>query len=154
MATVDLADERALGEPGLARRLRFRQSLGRLAQRSQAVDLLKVVLVPGAVLVVGGVALMIFGWTGAAHTFRQIEQIPYLISGGLIGLSLVFLGGLLLASAFWMTVLRRFTEEAEERSAAQLRALESRLDDLVANTASSSASNGTTTRSTRSRAKR
>jgi hypothetical protein len=153
VATVELTEERQLGEPGLARRLRFRQALGRLAQRSQAVDLLKVVLVPGAVLVVGGVALMIFGWNGAAHTFRQIEQIPYLISGGLIGLALVFLGGLLLASAFWMTVLRRFTEEADERSAAQLRALEVRLDELVAN--STASANGTTTsRSTRSRARR
>jgi hypothetical protein len=153
VATVELSEERALGEPGLARRLRFRQSLGRLAQRSQAIDLLKVVLVPGAGLIVAGLALMLFGWTGAAHTFRQIEQIPYLISGGLIGLALVFLGGLLLASAFWMTVLRRFTEESEERSAAQLRALESRLDELVANAAAGSA-NGTTSRSTRSRAKR
>jgi hypothetical protein len=52
-----------------------------------------------------------------------------------------------------MTVLRRFTEESEERSAAQLRALESRLDELVANAAAGSA-NGTTSRSTRSRAKR
>ena len=154
MATVDLSEQRQLGEPGLARRLRFRQALGRLAQRSQAVDLLKVVLVPGAVLIVAGVALMIFGWTGAAHTFRQIEQIPYLISGGLIGLALVILGGLLLASAFWMTVLRRFTEEAEERSAAQLRALETRLEALVANTAPAPAANGTASRSTRSRAKR
>ena len=154
MASADLTEERSFGEPGLARRLRFRQALGRLAQRSQAIDLLKVVLVPGAVLVVAGVALMLFGWTGAAHTARQIEQIPYLISGGLIGLAFVFLGGLLLASAFWMTVLRRFTEEAEERSAVQLRVLESRLDELVANTAPAPASNGTASRSTRSRAKR
>jgi hypothetical protein len=152
VATADLTEDRALGEPGLARRLRFRDSLGRLAQRGQAIDLLKVVLVPAASLIVAGLALMIIGWTGAAHTFRQIEQIPYLISGGLIGLALVFLGGLLLASAFWMTVLRRFTEEADERSAAQLRALESRLDELVANTAATS--NGTASRSTRSRAKR
>lgn len=149
MATADLTEERSLGEPGVARRLRFRDSLSRLAQRGQAVDLLKVVLIPAAVLIVAGVALMIFGWYGSAHTFRQIEQIPYLVSGGLIGLALVFLGGLLLASAFWMTVLRRFTEESEERSREQLRALESRLDALVAERAT--ATNGAATRSTRSR---
>src|SRR5690242_6092157 len=132
----------------MARRLRFRDSLARLAQRGQAIDLLKVVLIPAAVLIVAGLAFMIFGWYGSAHTFRQIEQIPYLVSGGLIGLALVVLGGLLLASAFWMTVLRRFTEESEERSRQQLRALESRLDALVAER---TASNGTATRSTRSR---
>jgi len=148
VATADLTEERSLGEPGVARRLRFRDSLSRLAQRGQAVDLLKVVLIPAAVLIAGGIGLMFFGWYGSAHTFRQIEQIPYLVSGGLIGLALVFLGGLLLASAFWMTVLRRFTEESEERSREQLRALESRLDALVAER---TASNGTATRPTRSR---
>ena len=61
------------GEPGLARRLRFRDSLGRLAQRGQAIDLLRVVLVPGASLIVAGIALMIIGWTGAAHTFRSLS---------------------------------------------------------------------------------
>ena len=135
MTTVELPDHGA--EHGVVRRLRFRQALSRLAQRGQSVDLLKMVLVPGAVLVVAGVALMLFGWTGAAaHTARQIEQIPYLISGGLIGLSLVFLGGLLLASAFWMTVIRRFNEEAEARAAQQLRALEERLAELTATAAS------------------
>ena len=149
MSTADLTEERSLGEPGLARRLRFRDSLTRLAQRGQAIDLLKVILVPAAVLIVAGLVLMLFGWYGSAHTFRQIEQIPYLVSGGLIGLALVFLGGLLLASAFWMTVLRRFTEESEERSREQLRALETRLDALVAER--SPASNGTAKATSRSR---
>lgn len=149
MATADLTEERSLGEPGVARRLRFRDSLSRLAQRGQAVDLLKVVLVPAAVLIVAGIGFMYFGWYGAAHTARQIEQAPYLVSGGIFGLALVFLGGLLLASAFWMTVLRRFAEESEERSREQLRALESRLDALVAERPS--ASNGTASRSTRPR---
>ena len=149
MSSADLTEERTFGEPGLARRLRFRDALGRLAQRGQAVDLLKVVLIPACVLIVAGIGLMYFGWYGAAHTARQIEQTPYLVSGGLIGLALVFLGGLLLASSFWMTVLRRFTEESEERSSAQLRALEERLDALVAER---SASNGAAAKPARSRA--
>ena len=148
MSSADLTEERTFGEPGLARRLRFRDSLGRLAERGRAVDLLKVVLVPAAVLIAGGVALMYFGWYGAAHTARQIEQLPYVISGGLIGLAFVLLGSLLLASAFWMTVLRRFTEESEARSREQLRALETRLDALVAER---TASNGTAAKPARSR---
>ncbi|MBV9934098.1 MAG: hypothetical protein JO367_07325, partial [Actinobacteria bacterium] len=106
MSSAELTEDRTFGEPGLARRLRFRESLGRLAQRGQAIDLLKVVLVPAAVLIVAGIGFMYFGWYGAAHTAHQIEQAPYLVSGGIFGLALVILGGLLLASAFWMTVLR------------------------------------------------
>ena len=150
MSSAELTEDRTFGEPGLARRLRFRESLGRLAQRGQAIDLLKVVLVPAAVLIVAGIGFMYFGWYGAAHTAHQIEQAPYLVSGGIFGLALVILGGLLLASAFWMTVLRRFAEEAEERSSAQLRALEERLDALIADRAT--ASNGAGSRTTRSRA--
>lgn len=148
MSSADLTEERTFGEPGLARRLRFRDSLGRLAERGRAVDLLKVVLVPAAVLIAGGVALMYFGWYGAAHTARQIEQLPYVVSGGLMGLAFVLIGSLLLASAFWMTVLRRFTEDSEQRSREQLRALETRLDALVAER---KASNGTAAKPARSR---
>jgi len=148
VSSADLTEERTFGEPGLARRLRFRDSLGRLAERGRAVDLLKVVLVPAAVLIAGGVALMYFGWYGAAHTARQIEQLPYVVSGGLMGLAFVLIGSLLLASAFWMTVLRRFTEDSEQRSREQLRALETRLDALVAER---KASNGTAAKPARSR---
>jgi hypothetical protein len=72
-------------------------------------------LLPGAITLVLGFGLMFFGWYGAARTARQIEQIPYLISGGFIGLGLVFVGGLLLASAMWMSMLQKFVDEAEKR---------------------------------------
>ena len=62
-------------------------------------------------LVLLGFALMGFGWYGASHTAREIEQIPYLISGGLLGLGLVVLGGLLLSSTFWVAVLRKLLTE-------------------------------------------
>jgi hypothetical protein len=83
-------------------------------------------LLPGAFAVVAGFVFMFFGWYGASRTARPIEQIPYLISGGLIGLGLVFVGALLLACALWMSMLQRFTEEAEERAEARLRELTER----------------------------
>lgn len=119
-------------EAAAARRLRFRDSVTGLASRAQSTDLLRWVLVPGAVAIVVGLNFMIFGWVGAARTSREIEQIPYLISGGLIGLSFVFLGGLLLASAFWMVLLKKLQDEAEERSRAHAEALEQRLLALSA----------------------
>ena len=116
--------------PPTARRVRFRESLRSVAARSTADDLVRWMLIPASLLVIVGLNFMIFGWIGAANTVRQIEQIPYLISGGLIGLALVFLGGLLLASTFWIMVVRKLTAESEARTQAHLAALEARLDQL------------------------
>lgn len=110
-----------------ARRVRFREAVARLSERAQSTELLRMLLLPGAFAVVGGFVFMFFGWYGASRTPRGIEQVPYLISGGLIGLGLVFVGALLLACAFWMSMLQRFSEEAEERADARLRELVERL---------------------------
>ncbi|MGZ4206448.1 MAG: hypothetical protein ACXVQ6_00955 [Actinomycetota bacterium] len=56
-----------------------------------------------------GVVLVMLGWYGAAHTNIQTEQIPYLISGGLLGLGLIIVAGIMAAGA------------AQERSNAALR---------------------------------
>ncbi len=49
----------------------------------------------GAGLVVVGVALIFFAWFQASGTASVAEQVPYAISGGLIGLALVILGSAL-----------------------------------------------------------
>lgn len=46
----------------------------------------------GSILTPFGLLLTIIGWYGAAHTPFVFEQIPYLISGGLLGLGFVFAG--------------------------------------------------------------
>jgi hypothetical protein len=48
-----------------------------------------------AVLLPLGLGLIVLGWYGAAHTPYLFEQVPYLISGGLVGLGLVTGAGLL-----------------------------------------------------------
>ena len=112
-----------------SRRVRFRESLRDVASRSTSDDLVRWMLVPGSILVIVGFNFMLFGWIGASGTFRQIEQIPYLISGGLVGLALVFLGGLLLASTFWVVVMRKMQAESEERTRQLVAALEARLNE-------------------------
>lgn len=42
-----------------------------------------------------GFLLILLGWSGASRTPLLFEQIPYLISGGLLGLGLMLGGGLL-----------------------------------------------------------
>jgi len=115
-----------------ARRQRFRAAVSQLAAHSTSQDLVRWMLIPASVAVVLGFGVMVLGWVGAARTAREIEQIPYLISGGLIGLGLVVLGGLLLASAFWVAVLRKLHEETETGTHAQLEALRARVVELEA----------------------
>jgi predicted permease len=93
------------------RRVRFRESIRTIAKRSSSADLLRWMLIPASILLLLGSAFMLFGWVGASRTAREIEQIPYLISGGLVGLGLVIVGALLLASAFWVVLVRKLLEE-------------------------------------------
>jgi hypothetical protein len=98
-----------------ARRARFRDAMARLSERSRSTELLRMLLLPGALAVVLGFVFMFFGWYGASHTPREIEQVPYLISGGFIGLAMVFVGGLLLASALWLSMLKQFLDDKDEQ---------------------------------------
>lgn len=50
-------------------------------------------------LLVIGVIFVILGWYGAANTNILTEQIPYLISGGLLGVALIIVAGFLASSA-------------------------------------------------------
>jgi hypothetical protein len=116
----------------IARRARFREALQGIASRASADDLIRWMLIPASVLIIVGFNFMIFGWIGASKTIRQIEQIPYLISGGLIGLAMVILGGLLLASTFWVMVVRKLQDETEARTRAHIELLEQRLAEAQA----------------------
>jgi hypothetical protein len=122
------------------RRARFREAVSGLATRSTSDDLVRWMLVPGSVAVLLGFSVMVLGWVGAARTAREIEQIPYLISGGLIGLGLVVLGGLLLVSTFWVAVLRKLDDERSGADPAELEVLRARIAELEA---AAVASNGT-----------
>ena len=48
--------------------------------------------VTAAVLVVGGVVALLAGWIGVSGTVLAYRQIPYVVSGGLVGLTLIVLG--------------------------------------------------------------
>jgi hypothetical protein len=131
-------DPAAGSDRARSRRLQFRAAVADLAARSTADDLIRWMLVPGSLFVVLGFGALLLGWLGAARTPREIEQIPYLISGGLVGLALVVLGGLLLVSTFWVAVLRKLQGEAEARAeqgtavAQELAELRARLAGLEA----------------------
>lgn len=114
-----------------ARRARFRDAVARLSERARSTELLKMLILPGAFFVVAGFVFMFLGWYGASRTPRQIEQIPYMISGGFIGMGMMFVGGLLLASAFWMGMLQRFSEDADTRLDKRLAKMEESLEQRL-----------------------
>ena len=80
------------------------------------IDIDRAQLIGGGTLAVLGIAAIIIGWLGAANTGFEFEQIPYLISGGLLGLALCFLGGFVYF-AYWITRLVRESRIQSERAA-------------------------------------
>jgi CHASE3 domain sensor protein len=64
----------------------------------------RALLVVGGLLVGLGAVLIVLAWIGAANTTDVFEQIPYMISGGLLGLALVFIGGFCYFT-YWQTEL-------------------------------------------------
>lgn len=70
----------------------------------------QVLQLAGAVLPLLGLLAIVGGWYGVSHTARAWRQTPYLVSGGLLGLGLIFLGGFCYF-AFWLTKLVQETRE-------------------------------------------
>lgn len=104
-------DERAERFAEGVRTLRVGRASVRLSER--------ILLVLGGILAPLGIAVVLLGWWGASKTSYDFEQIPYLISGGVLGLGLVFIG-CFLYFAHWLTQL---VKEHREQSAAILGAL-------------------------------
>lgn len=88
----------------------------------------------GGGLLVGGAVLVLLGWYGAAHTSRVYLQVPYLISGGLLGVVAAFAGGSLYFAS-WVTRLvheERARAERAEARAQEVAATLLRIESLLA----------------------
>jgi hypothetical protein len=109
-----------------ARQERLAGRVSRLRSRGGGGNLDRWLLLLGGVLMPLGFLLVVLGWIGASGTPLVFEQIPYMISGGLLGLSLVFAGGFVYF-AYWQTLLVRESRTAQEVLQASLLRLESLL---------------------------
>jgi hypothetical protein len=110
-----------------ARQERLAGRVSRLRTRTGTGSLDRWLLLLGGVLMPLGFLLIVMGWIGASRTPLLFEQIPYMISGGLLGMALVFVGGFVYF-AYWQTLLVRESRTARE----DLQAALSRLEVLLA----------------------
>ena len=94
-----------------------------LRRRTKFVVTDRTLLTVGSILMPLGAVLVLLAWYGSAHTTRLFEQIPYLISGGLMGVVLVIAGGFCYFGYF----LARMLATSREMLDAMLR-LEQRLE--------------------------
>jgi hypothetical protein len=66
-------------------------------------------VIAGSILLPLGVAVIILGWHGAAYGNVDQKQIPYLISGGILGLAIVIVG----CFFYWAHWLYRIYDQAD-----------------------------------------
>lgn len=120
-------------DAGAAAPGRLASAAARLRGRVGALPAGRLLYYAGAVLVPLGIVMIILGWYGTAHTTRLYEQIPYAVSGGFLGLGLVFFGAFAYF-AYWVTRLiddsRVQAAAAMEQSAANTAVLE-RIEELL-----------------------
>jgi hypothetical protein len=83
--------------------------------RDQRYRTLQLVLfTAGAILMPLGIVAILLGWYGVAHTKYEYDQMPYVVSGGLLGLGLVFLGGFLYFGAWLAKVANEQRESSRQ----------------------------------------
>jgi hypothetical protein len=86
----------------------------------------RILMVLAGIIAPLGLIMVLLGWWGASRTPNLFEQIPYLISGGLLGLGFVFLGAFFYF-AHWLTEL---VKEHRAQSAAVIDAI-TRLETAI-----------------------
>lgn len=109
MTVVDVPADRSellAGTPIEDRESRLAGGADSLAGRRSLVGGSNVLLVAAATLFTTGLTAIVLGWVGASHSTIVAEQVPYLISGGLLGLALA-VAGAITYFAHWQTQLVR-----------------------------------------------
>jgi hypothetical protein len=122
--TIDTGSEES-SNYSLRRYLTHLQQLQGLRTRRLGTG--RVLLIAGALMVPLGVCLILLAWQGASNTPLVFEQIPYMISGGLLGLGLMVLGGLVYFG-YWLSLLVKESRLERREMIALLSDIRTRLD--------------------------
>ena len=127
------------------RQARLAAAVRGLRTKAGTSDQAKILLILGGILMPLGFILILLGWNGASGTVNIWEQIPYSISGGMLGLAAVFSGGFCYF-AYWLTQL----VYAARRDAADTHAILERIELLLAQTSANVVTAGAPAADTRS----
>jgi len=125
MAGVTIASGGSSGEAASSGPSARQPVTGRLVALARAVersrrrqwDIRQIMLVVGATLMGLGFVAIVLGWYGAAHSAYLFQEMPYLISGGLLGVALVAGGGFLFFAAWLVRMIeenRRYSERVAQ----------------------------------------
>jgi len=95
-------------------------------RRASSFNVRQIMLATGATCMGLGIVAIVLGWYGASHSAYLFQEIPYLISGGLLGVALVAGGGFL----FFASWLVRMLEDDHRHTARVERTLE-RVDHVL-----------------------
>jgi hypothetical protein len=109
-------------------------------------------LVASGALMTLGLTAIVLGWIGASRSTLVEEQVPYLISGGLLGVAVSGIGALSFFSHWFVTGIReaRAHETARQRDHAELVAAITSLTDAITHQEGNSNGAARSTRSARS----
>lgn len=121
MATVPLSSNQAAGVTTQKSTTRGLPAFDWTIARVMAV--VATIMLPAGFVAIG------LGWYGAAHTPFVFEQLPYLISGGLLGVGLLTAGGLLYVGS-WMARLAEVQREEGDKTRDMLRGIRQELEYL------------------------
>jgi hypothetical protein len=110
-----------------ARHNKLAEAVKGLRTKAGGADGARALLILGGILLPLGFVFILLGWNGASNTVNLFEQIPYAISGGMLGLAFVFAGGFCYF-AYWLTQL----VYAARRDASDTRAILERIEELLA----------------------
>jgi hypothetical protein len=139
-----LADVAATAAPPSAEKAPATSRMEKLAaavegarKRGSQADIRKWLNLLGMLAIGFGIATIVLGWYGASHSPYLFQEIPYLISGGLLGLALVFGGGVLVLSSWHL----RQVQEASRNTAVLVRSID-RLERVMRATLSAPMNGG------------
>ena len=104
----------------------LRKAVSGLRTRAGSINLERAMLTAGAILLPLGIVAIGLGWFGASRSPYEFEQIPYLISGGLLGVAFVIMGGFLYFG-YWLTTMVQEQRAQSQRLLDVLDRLEARL---------------------------
>ncbi len=139
--TEAAATREATDQESAAKADQLRERVSKLRIRGWNLDVPRMLMITGGVLLILGLVFIGAAWYGAAHTPYLFEQVPYLISGGLLGLGLV-VAGAAFYFAYWLTRQVEETKRQAQMTEQALRRIEEALVASSNGSGGGSASSG------------